>query len=67
MKSSKDINKKRKLIDIERRRRYGISYSFKKLIEDEQNKLKDIDVLINMLQEQNIKQKNPQKKQQKNI
>ena len=43
MKSSKDINKKRKLIDIERRRRYGISYSFKKLIEDEQNKLKDTD------------------------
>ena len=41
MKSSKDTNKKRKLIDIELRRRYGISYSFKKIIEDEQNKLKD--------------------------
>ena len=43
MKSSKDTNKKRKLIDIELRRRYGISYSFKKIIEDEQNKLKDTD------------------------
>ena len=37
----KDVTKQRKIINIERRRRYGISFSFKKLLEDEQNAFKE--------------------------
>ena len=41
MQSMKDVTKQRKIINIERRRRYGISFSFKKLLEDEQNAFKE--------------------------
>ena len=37
----KDVTKQRKRINIESRRRYGISFSFKKLLEDEQNAFKE--------------------------
>ena len=43
MNSTKEVNGERKLISIECRRRYGISYSFKKLLEEERNNLKDTD------------------------
>ena len=41
MQSMKDVTKQRKIFNIERRRRYGISFSFKKLLEDEQNAFRD--------------------------
>ena len=41
MQSMKDVTKQRKRINIESRRRYGISFSFKKLLEDEQNAFRD--------------------------